>query len=241
MAHIIWYMTEINTPILLIDTATQVCSVAIVAEGDILSQRVSYSANSHAANIGVFVQEVLADAKQRGIKPAAVALSSGPGSYTGLRIGSSMAKGLCFGMDIPLLSIPTLEILAEAALPLVQNDWLICPMLDARRMEVYTALFDSTGRPITETKSLIIDESSFAEELSHHHILFLGNGAEKCRPFLTHSSAHFADEVIHPLASNMVRPALSRMQAKEFQDVAYWEPFYLKEFIATVAKNKVVK
>lgn len=233
-------MTDIHPPLLLIDTSTRVCSVAVAAAGTIISQRVSHVGNSHAANIGVFVQEVLTEATGLGAKPSIVALSSGPGSYTGLRIGSSIAKGLCFGLGIPLVSVPTLELIAEAAQPLSQPDWLICPMIDARRMEVYTALFDSKGKALTDTLPLVIDNNSFSEELQRRNILFVGDGAEKCRPFLSHPNAHFSENVIYPLALYMLHPALSRIETSSYEDVAYWEPFYLKEFVATVAKNKVI-
>lgn len=233
-------MTDIHPPLLLIDTSTRVCSVAVAATGAIISQRVSHVGNAHAANIGVFVQEVLTEAAGLGVKPSIVALSSGPGSYTGLRIGSSIAKGICFGMGIPLVSVPTLELIAEAARPVSQSDWLICPMIDARRMEVYTALFDSSGKALTDTQPLVIDKNSFSQELQQRNILFVGDGAEKCRPILSHPNAHFTEEVIHPLASHMLRPALLRIEASAYEDVAYWQPFYLKEFVATVAKNKVI-
>jgi len=205
-------MTDIHPPLLLIDTSTRGCSVAVAAAGTIISQRVSHVGNSHAANIGVFVQEVLTEATGLGAKPSIVALSSGPGSYTGLSIGSSIAKGLCFGLGIPLVSVPTLELIAEAARPLSQPDWLICPMIDARRMEVYTALFDSKGKALTDTLPLVIDNDSFSEELKKRNILFVGDGAEKCRPFLSHPNAHFSENVIYPLALYMLHPALSRIE-----------------------------
>ncbi len=233
-------MADLHTPLLLIDTSTQVCSVAIASSAGVISQRVSYEGNSHAANVGLFVSEVLTDTKREGILPAAVAISSGPGSYTGLRIGSSIAKGICFGMGIPLIAVPTLEVIAEAARSIAREDWLLCPMIDARRMEVYTAFFDSAGRALTDTVSAIIDADSFVEELKQHQILFVGNGTEKCRPFIKGANAHFVDEVIHPLAEYMFKPAFLRMQTSQYEDVAYWEPFYLKEFVATVAKNKVI-
>ena len=227
--------------ILNIDTSTAVCSVALSNNQEIVFNKVSFDGPSHAALLGVYVQEALDEAVKRGLKPDAVAVSSGPGSYTGLRIGVSMAKGLCFGYDIPLISLHTLDIMASEAI--AQNggdkDMLYCAMLDARRMEVYAAIYDAALKQRRPDSADIIDTESYKEFLEGNKICFFGNGAEKCKPVITHPNAIFLDD-IHPLASAMAPLALKAFEEKRFVDVAYFEPFYLKEFQATIAKNKVL-
>ena len=185
-----------------------------------------------------FVQQALDKAKTDNLKLDAVAVSGGPGSYTGLRIGVSTAKGLCYGYEVPLIAVSTLEILAVAALnsnEVEENAWL-CPMLDARRMEVYTAFYTKNLEIKREISADIITEESYSEILEHQPVYFFGNGSAKCKPILTHSNAHFIDHM-EPLAKNMIGIAEKKFQQNDFADVAYFEPFYLKEFQATVAKK----
>ena len=212
--------------ILNIETSTDVCSVALSDGQDVLFEKTSYEGHSHASLLGVYVEEALKEMKKNGRKLDAVAVSSGPGSYTGLRIGVSVAKGLCFGFGIPLISIPTLELLASTAINREggAKEVLYCSMLDARRMEVYAD---------------IVTAETYAEWLQESSICFFGNGSSKCKPVIDSPNARFLDDV-HPLATNMVPLANQRFEKAEFEDVAYFEPFYLKEFQATIAKNKVL-
>ena len=168
-------------------------------------------------------------------------MSRGPGSYTGLRIGVSEAKGLCFGLDVPLIAVDTLAVMACAVMfrKNIDETALLCPMIDARRMEVYSAVYDRALNPVKPVSAEIIDANSYADILSERPVLLFGNGAEKCRDVIVGEHAHFIDG-IHPLASDMM--ALSEMAFRQsrFENVAYFEPFYLKEFVATKPKNKVL-
>ena len=228
--------------IILIETSTALCSVAL-AEGDtVTAYRESTAPKAHASLTAVFVQEVL---EERGLKLAdcnAICVSEGPGSYTGLRVGVSTAKGLCFGSGLPLLAVGTLDTLvAQAESP---YDYII-PMIDARRMEVYTAVFaqcpadsgKASWKQMTETVPAIIDSGSFAEYLEQGSCLFIGDGAGKCADVIRHPNASFCQ--CNPKASSMLSPALAAYKEKRFEDVAYFEPFYLKEFVATVSKKKL--
>jgi len=169
----------------------------------------------------------------------AIAISSGPGSYTGLRIGVSEAKGLSYGLGIPMIAIPTARIMASMMREKVDEGMLLCPMIDARRMEVYATFFDRSLHVVRETSADIVDGNSYKALLEKQRILFFGNGAEKCRSVITHPNALFVDDV-HPLASEMVSLAEEAFAGKTFVDVAYFEPFYLKEFVATIPKNKII-
>lgn len=245
--------------IILIETSTALCSVALAENGTVTAYRESSAPKAHASLTAVFVQEVL---KERGVNLAdcdAVCVSMGPGSYTGLRVGVSTAKGLCFGGRKPLLAVGTLDTLvAQAAHERIAADSgnprndikYIIPMIDARRMEVYAAVFEMPGhdghdgdgagceaRQITETQPVIVDENSFAEYLERGTCLFIGDGAGKCADVLANPNAHFCQ--CHPKASAMLSPALKAYRAGDFKDVAYFEPFYLKEFVATVSKKKL--
>lgn len=226
--------------ILYIETATEVCSVAVSQDGTVFFEREETNGPSHATVLGVFADEALQFVRTSGLKLDAVAVSCGPGSYTGLRIGVSEAKGLCYGLGIPLIAIDTLKIMAKAALQKrLSDDVLLCPMIDARRMEVYDAIYD---RHLSEVKAVsadIIDETSFAAYLKDRKVAFFGNGADKCKKVLTDGNALFIDGV-YPAANNMVELAEEAFVAGRFVDVAYFEPFYLKEFVATIAKNKVL-
>ena len=239
--------------VILIETATAVCSVALSKNGRSVFEKASFDGPSHASLLGVFVDEVVQKAKAEGISIDAVAVSSGPGSYTGLRIGVSMAKGLCFGYGVPLVSIPTLKILALKAIngliadaladdaladDALADDALFCPMIDARRMEVYTALYDSSLRIVQDTKAEIVTEESYAQLLEKRRIYFAGNGAPKCKSVIHSPQAVFLDDM-YPLASDMAALAERALKEKQFENVAYFEPFYLKDFIATTPKNTV--
>ena len=219
--------------IILIETSTALCSVALAEDGAVTAYRESSAPKAHASLTAVFIQEML---DERGLKLAdcdAVCVSMGPGSYTGLRVGVSTAKGLCFGAGKPLLAVGTLDTLVAQA----SGDYrFIIPMVDARRMEVYTAVFEN-GQQIAETAPAIIDGNSFAEYLEQGPCLFIGDGAGKCADIIRHPNAHFCQ--CHPKASSMLTPALAAYRAGDFKDVAYFEPFYLKEFVATVSKKKL--
>ena len=259
--------------IILIETSTALCSVALAENGAVTAYRESSAPKAHASLTAVFVQEVL---NERGVSILdcdAVCVSMGPGSYTGLRVGVSTAKGLCFGSGKPLLAVGTLDTLvAQASNPCISDAIpsktevpdnkrpaykFIIPMIDARRMEVYAAVFASAADPeqqnresegvktapakafvqITDTAPVIVDETSFAEYLVQGPCLFIGDGAGKCAEVLKHPNAHFCQ--CHPNASAMLIPAQEALHKGDFKDVAYFEPFYLKEFVATVSKKKL--
>ena len=224
--------------IILIETSTALCSTALAENGVIVSYRESSAPKAHASLTAVFIQEMLAE---KGLTIAdcdAVCVSMGPGSYTGLRVGVSTAKGLCFGSGKPLLAVGTLDTLvAQAQMPDQAGDLkYIIPMVDARRMEVYTAVFEN-GEQTTQTAPAIIDENSFADLLEQGPCLFIGDGAGKCADVIKHPNARFCQ--CWPKASAMLAPAMKAYKEKRFEDVAYFEPFYLKEFVATVSKKKL--
>lgn len=222
--------------IILIETSTALCSVALAEDGKVTAYRESSAPKAHASLTAVFVQEVL---EERGVKLAdcdAVCVSKGPGSYTGLRVGVSTAKGLCFGSGKPLLAVGTLDTLVAQAAEIADNPRFIVPMIDARRMEVYSAVFEN-GKQITETTPVIVDETSYTEYLEQGPVLFIGDGAGKCADVIKHPNAHFCQ--CNPKASAMLAPAIAAYRAEQFEDVAYFEPFYLKEFVATVSKKKL--
>lgn len=226
--------------ILTIETSTNVCSAALILDGKVVCEKVSYDGPSHASLTGVYVEDCIKVMKEKGLKLDAVAVSSGPGSYTGLRIGVSVAKGLCFGYGIPLIAIHSLDIMAHTAINRNNNeDCLYCAMIDARRMEVYSSLYDNTVKEVRKVQADIVDGDTYSSYLSTGKVCFFGNGASKCKSVITDSNAFFLDE-IHPLASEMATLAEKAYSEKKFEDVAYFEPFYLKEFQATIAKNKVL-
>ena len=236
--------------ILHIETATDVCSVAVSQDGAVIfqtdnlpkegeSEERKPGGTNHASALGVMVDEALSFTDNHAIPFDAVAVSTGPGSYTGLRIGVSMAKGVAYGRDLKLLAIPTLETLCVPVLLVhddLPEDALLCPMLDARRMEVYAALFTRALRPVMETAPVVVDEHTLEEQLEAHPIYFFGNGAEKCKAVISHPNAHFLDGV--PLLAKYMSPlAEKKFLTEDFADVAYLEPNYLKEFQATKAKK----
>jgi tRNA threonylcarbamoyladenosine biosynthesis protein TsaB len=221
-----------------IESATEICSVALSKGSDIIASLCLEKGNSHTEHLFPFIEQVLEQSQCNISEIDGVVLSMGPGSYTGLRIGASAAKGICYALNIPLIGISTLQSIVFGALnqPKTEQYALYCPMIDARRMEVFTALFNDAGERITEVENKIIDEKSFSNELEHHIICFCGNGMPKCQPVIKHPNARFIDAPLS--ADNMLRPALEKFNNKQFEDVAYFEPFYFKEY---VAKKSAVK
>lgn len=224
--------------ILAIETSTQVCSVALFEGGKLLALKEESGAYSHAEKLAVFIEDLF---KQTGLSAEnldAVAVSKGPGSYTGLRIGVSLAKGLCYGLNIPLISIDTLKSMALGAAKTVPKEGLLCPMIDARRMEVYTALLDTDLSYIKPVEAVVVEAEFLKSELESKLVYIFGNGAEKCLSVIAHNNLILlANEL--PSASKMGALALEKYQNKDVEDVAYFEPFYLKEFIAIKGKKLV--
>ncbi|MBQ6668235.1 MAG: tRNA (adenosine(37)-N6)-threonylcarbamoyltransferase complex dimerization subunit type 1 TsaB [Bacteroidales bacterium] len=218
------------TRILCLETATETCSVALSNDAECIACEEVAEGHSHAEKILELADRCLKSANCDIASVDAVCISSGPGSYTGLRIGVSTAKGICYALSKPLIAVPTLEGIANGACQHVPDADIICPMIDARRMEVYCALYDMQGNPMTECTNSIIGEDSFAEELRQHRILFCGNGAAKCRPILQGANSLFSSSGAS--ARNLISPAYRRWQERQFEDVAYFEPFYLKSYIA---------
>lgn len=216
--------------ILCIETATTNCSVALGKEGKLIALKEDYSKNySHAERLHLFIEEILKENGLRASDLSAIAVSKGPGSYTGLRIGVSAAKGLCFSLDIPLISVPTLTSLAWQV-PQEESDFII-PLLDARRMEVYTAGFTGAKNDIFDTRAEILDENSFSEYLEKGTVTFIGNGVEKFSKLCSHEHARFKIENL-PSAKEMVALSEEKFQKGFFENVAYFEPYYLKDFQA---------
>lgn len=227
--------------ILHIETSTSVCSVAVCEGGACLFSRKDYSGPNHAVKLGTFVDEALAFVDGQGIPLDAVAVSCGPGSYTGLRIGVSMAKGICYGRGVKLLSVPTLELLCVPVLlehDDMEDDALLCPMIDARRMEVYAGVFDRALRPVREVGADVVGGDTYREYLEAHPVYFFGNGAAKCMEAIGHPNARFVDGIV-PLAEWMMPLAEKRMADGTFEDVAYFVPFYLKDFVAKTPRKLV--
>ncbi|WP_175635176.1 tRNA (adenosine(37)-N6)-threonylcarbamoyltransferase complex dimerization subunit type 1 TsaB [Pedobacter ghigonis] len=224
--------------ILQIETATAVCSVALSVDGKTVSVKEETGQNLHASRLTLFIDEVLKNAGLNYSELDAIAVSKGPGSYTGLRIGVSTAKGLCYALDKPLIAIETLKMMA-AGFESENPDYtgLIGPMIDARRMEVYTSVFDTSLNVLLPTEAKIIDETSFADLLATQQITFLGDGAAKCADVLTHENAHF-DAANFNTAAYMSALAETAFQQRNFEDVAYFEPFYLKDFVVTQPKKQ---
>ncbi|MBO5817010.1 MAG: tRNA (adenosine(37)-N6)-threonylcarbamoyltransferase complex dimerization subunit type 1 TsaB [Paludibacteraceae bacterium] len=226
--------------ILSIETSTNCCSAAIAINGHTVANRETLAGANHASDLPLFIQSLLDEAKSQNWTLDAVALSQGPGSYTGLRIGASLAKGLCYGLNIPLIPIDTLQLLCAAASILLPSSLtstpILCPMLDARRMEVYTAFYTTALEKTKDVEAKIIDQDSFAQELSEHTIYFFGNGADKCKTTITSTNAHFIDNIL-PQAKYMGALAEEAHQL-DIKQVAYYEPFYLKEFVAAPSHIK---
>jgi tRNA threonylcarbamoyladenosine biosynthesis protein TsaB len=224
--------------ILCIETATPVCSVALCHNGELLDKEESTDDKSHASNLTVFIENILGRSSIGAENLDAVAVSKGPGSYTGLRIGVSAAKGLAYGAGIPLIAVATTELMYHGAKQAGNYDYY-CPMIDARRMEVYTAVYDNKGREIKSVSAEVLTENSFADILAKGKTLFFGNGAAKCRKLISHPSAAF-DESFRISSEYMCGPAQEAFDKKIFQDVAYFEPDYLKDFIATIPRKNIL-
>ncbi|PHR70444.1 MAG: tRNA (adenosine(37)-N6)-threonylcarbamoyltransferase complex dimerization subunit type 1 TsaB [Lutibacter sp.] len=220
--------------ILNIETATKNCSVSLAENGKIIAlKEVNDGGYSHAENLHVFVQDVLKEVNMTLKNVDAVAVSKGPGSFTGLRIGVSTVKGLCYALDIPLISTSTLQALA---LQVTKEKGLVIPMLDARRMEVYSAVFNTDNSLVREIQAQVLDENSFATYLENNDVYFIGDGVSKTKEIITHKNAFFIDDKL-PSANEMAQLSFDKFQQKDFEDVAYFEPFYLKDFV-TNAKKK---
>ena len=231
--------------ILCIETGTDICSVAIARDGELISLRESDEGRDHARQVAVFVDELLEENSLRPEELDAVAVGKGPGSYTGLRIGVSFAKGLCYGIQKPLIAIGSLDALTEVAREDYEagildvegwDDAVLCPMVDARRMEVYTQRFTSRGEALSGVSAEVITAESFAaERVSDHPFVIFGNGAKKCEEVL--SGATWV--AVAPSARGLVRLAEEAFEKAQFEDLAYFEPFYLKDFVVTTSKKKL--
>ncbi|MDL5513864.1 tRNA (adenosine(37)-N6)-threonylcarbamoyltransferase complex dimerization subunit type 1 TsaB [Arenibacter sp. M-2] len=220
--------------ILNLETATTNCSVGIAKNGEIISMREDNSPNySHSEQLHIFIEEALKGASLTFKDISAIAVSKGPGSYTGLRIGVSAAKGLCFSLDLPLISVSTLESLAKQGY--AKGYDFIIPLLDARRMEVYSAVFNAEGSNIRETRAEIINEDSFLEYAQNGSVLLIGDGAEKCRELLDHPN--FSYHSAWPTVSGMGELSYKKFKANDFENVAYFEPYYLKDFMLPTKKS----
>lgn len=233
--------------ILNIETSTTVCSVAISNNGKILSKRESHDEKSHAKQLTLFIDEVINESGFSYNQLDAIAVSKGPGSYTGLRIGVSAAKGLCYALEKPLIAINTLHLMCFGLIRQINSgkiaidnfrDSILAPMIDARRMEVYNALFDSKGIKIKDVSAEIMHENSFDELLKSKQVICFGDGAQKVKEISKHNNLVFVSD-IYPLAEDMVQLSEKHFTNKEFEDTAYFEPFYLKDFIATVPKKNI--
>jgi tRNA threonylcarbamoyladenosine biosynthesis protein TsaB len=230
--------------ILCIETATEICSVVVVTPSGVIALTENHQGNQHASFLTTLIDQALHEAGIALQQLDAIAVSKGPGSYTGLRVGVSTAKGLCYALEKPLIAIPTLQSLAAVGYNTLQKsgqtiptDAMLLPMLDARRMEVYCAGYDINGNETRETEAKIIDETSFAEELQNGPVYFMGNGSDKCKGIITHTNAYFLNEV-HCSAAGMQRYVCEAFEQKRFENVAYFEPYYLKDFVSTTPKKR---
>ncbi len=226
--------------ILNIETSTSVCSVCIAENGKKLIGKETREQNAHSKILTVFIDDIFRESEIKVKEINAVAVSKGPGSYTGLRIGVSAAKGIAYGAGIPLISVSTLQNMAFGAKQFLDTSEkvLFAPMIDARRMEVYSQLFDDKIKPVNNITAKIIDEESFKCELEKNKIYFFGDGAEKCKNVITHKNAEFIND-LHPSSDFMIPFSEQAFNNGSFEDVAYFEPFYLKNFLATVPKKNI--
>ena len=222
--------------ILHIDTTTKKCSVALAQDGELMIQKELLSEEfSHSEQLHPFIEEVLKESGLKSSSLSAIAISKGPGSYTGLRIGVAAAKGLCFALDLPLIALNTLEIMVQ---PYEVSPYsFIIPMLDARRMEVYTAIFDKTKKWIQETTAEVLTENTFTSIVNEQSCLIIGDGAIKFKTLHPKINASYTNEIHYPVAKDMITLAWKKFNAKEFEDLAYFEPFYLKDFQTTPPKK----
>ena len=232
--------------ILHIETSTDVCSVAVSQDGACIFQEEDHGnadgrvrSGGSAEKLGSFVDEALSFTDSHAIPFDAVAVSCGPGSYTGLRIGVSMAKGICYGRNLKLIAVPTLELLCTPVLIChseIEEDALLCPMIDARRMEVYAGIYDRSLKAVREIQADVVDTDTYRPWLEEHPVYFFGNGAKKCMETISHPNAHLI-EGIEPIAKWMSPMAEKRHANGQFEDVAYFVPFYLKDFVAKQPKK----
>ena len=225
--------------ILHIETSTSVCSVAVSEDGKVIFDKADRTGNNHAEALGSFVDEAMSFADSHAIPLDAVAVSGGPGSYTGLRIGVSMAKGVCYALDIPLISVSTLELMCVPVLLRyddMEENALLCPMIDARRMEVYASLYDRALKPVRDIQADVVDSDTYRKWLDERPVYFFGNGAAKCIETINHPNAHLIDG-IEPLAKWMMSLAEKKMLNNIHEGVAYYVPFYLKDFVAKTPKK----
>ena len=224
--------------ILHIETSTDVCSVAVSEDSQVIFHQDDHSGPNHAERLGTMVDEALSFTDNHAIPFDAVAVSCGPGSYTGLRIGVSMAKGICYGRDLKLIAVPTLELLCVPVLlrEIPEEDALLCPMLDARRMEVYAGIYTRALKPVREVGADVVTADTYKPYLDEHPVYFFGNGAQKCMDTINHPNAHLI-EGIEPLAKWMQPLAERRFLNEQFEDVAYFVPYYLKDFVAKMPKK----
>ena len=226
--------------ILSIETSTDVCSVAMSENGQCIFKQEDHGGPNHAVSLGVYVDEALSFTDNHAIPLGAVAVSCGPGSYTGLRIGVSMAKGVCYGRNVPLLAVPTLEVMCVPVLlnHEIEEDALLCPMIDARRMEVYSAIYNRALKEQRETRADVVDADTYREFLNRRPVYFFGNGAAKCMETINHPNARLI-EGIEPLAKYMFPLAERKWVQEEYEDLAYYVPFYLKDFVAKMPKKLI--
>lgn len=216
--------------ILSLETSVDTCSVAIHNQDNVLASALITEPQAHASRLALLIEKVLTESNTSAKSLNAIAVASGPGSYTGLRIGVSTAKGLCYSLDAPLIAINTLELLAYQAAPLAHKDSILCPMIDARRMEVYSMLVDSNQKVLQTIQPEIIDEQSYSQILEDKKITFFGNGAVKCKEVISHPNALFIDNIV-PSAIALGEMANHKFQRAEFEDLIHFEPLYLKEFL----------
>ena len=231
--------------ILCIETATNICSVALCSDGQVVSIRESDEERSHASLLTILIGELFNESGIRAGQLDAIAISNGPGSFTGLRIGVSVAKGISYASDVPLVAVNTLKSMYHGIseirdlIPDADDHTLLCPMIDARRMDVYYSVFDTAGKVLEGTSADTIVENSFRKLLSDNKILFFGNGSAKCRDIIKNSNALF-HEGFNLSAKYLCKPATEAVNKGLFEDVAYFEPYYLKDFIATIPRKNVL-
>ncbi len=229
--------------ILHIETSDKLCSVALSEDEQVIASRESLAERAHASLLTVLIDEMLKSKKIHIKQLSAVSVSKGPGSYTGLRIGVSAAKGICYALNIPLLAVNTLYTMSHGLLRYygdqVPENSLLCPMIDARRMEVYQALYDESLNELMQTNAAIITEESFLSDLENQNVLFFGSGSAKCISMIVHRNAIFIDDFVCK-ATYLTGPAFQLFQKQEFADTAYFEPFYLKDFVATTPVKNVL-
>lgn len=226
--------------ILSLDTSTTVCSVALhTLDGELLGCYELFTERTASSRLTMLVQDVVMHTGHTLADISAVAVAKGPGSYTGLRIGVSTAKGLCYALDKPLIGINTLAAMVDQLRPIYPPNFLLCPMIDARRMEVYCAIYDADGHEVRPTSALILDENSFEDLLAQRLMAFFGDGATKAKAVLTKANAYFPDIQVRPTARTVGTLATRAYAAEQFEDLVTFEPYYLKEFVTTVPKQRV--